>query len=85
MVGTPSLMSLKGRLPFRMSGSCQVTLPDVPEWSEGPPGCLGVVGRYSRLFGSGRETLSKVRVAHRDIWEWSEALPDVQEWSGGPP
>ena len=46
MVGTTSLMSLKGRMPFRMSGSCRVALPDVREalpvvWvcSEGPPGC----------------------------------------------
>ena len=75
MVGTPSLMSLKGRLPFRMSSSCQVTLPYMREtlpvvrwWSADPLGCPGVVERPSWMSGCGRETLL-----------------DVREWSGGPP
>ena len=45
------------------------------EWSGGPPGCPGVVGRPSRMFGGGQEALSDVR----------EALPDVREWSGSSP
>ena len=58
-----------------MSGSGREAVPDVREWSVGPPGFFSVVGktslvigRRSQMFGSGRET-----------------LPDVREWSGGPP
>ena len=36
-------------------------LPDVRECSGVPPGCPGVVGRPSRMSGSGRETLLDVR------------------------
>ena len=71
---------------------------DVREWSGGPPGCLEVVGRPSRMFESGRLALPDVR-------EWSgvssgcpgvvswpsrisgsdrDALPDVRQLSGGP-
>ena len=39
-------------------------LPDLQELSGGPPGLLGVVGKFSRMCGSGRETLS-------DEQEWS--------------
>ena len=35
-------------------------LPDVREWSEGPPRCPRVAGRPSRIFGSGREALMDV-------------------------
>ena len=52
-----------------MSGSGHEALPDVREWSGVPPGCPGVVVRPSRLFGSGRATLTDVR----------ETLPDVRE------
>ena len=52
-------------------------LSDVQECSEAHPGCQrgslripGVVGRPSRLFGSGQETLPNVR-------DWWEALPDA--------
>ena len=38
-------------------------LPDDQELSGGPPGCLGFVGRLSRMSGSGREGFS-------DVWEW---------------
>ena len=48
-----------------MSGSSRVDLPDVREWSGGPPGCPGVVGRSSRKSGRSREDLPDVR-------EWSE-------------
>ena len=51
-------------MPTQMSGSVWETLtgdwealPDEWEWSGGPPGCPGVVGRPSRMSGSGREAL----------------------------
>ena len=58
-------MSRSGRVPPpRISGSGEEALPDVrewsvdppdvQEWSEGPPGCPGVVGRTSKMTGSGR-------------------------------
>ena len=43
--GMPSRMSGSGRGPSRMSGNGQEALLDVWEWSEGPPGSPGVVGR----------------------------------------
>ena len=45
-----------------MSGICREAFPDVREWSGGPQGYLGVVGRPSRISGSGREAL-------KDVWE----------------
>ena len=88
-----------------MSGSGRDDLPDVREWSVEPPdfrewtggplGCPGVVGRPSRMSRGGRESLP-------NGWEWTgvppecpgvvrrpsrmsgsgrEALPDVREWS----
>ena len=63
-------------------------LMDMQEWSRDSPGCLGVVGvppdvqgavgRPSRMFGSGRESIPDVR-------EWWESLPDFLEMSGEPP
>ena len=50
-----------------MSGSGGEALPDVREWSAGPYGCSGVVGRLSGKFGSGRESLPEVR-------KWSGGL-----------
>ena len=50
---------------------------DVWEWSGGPAGFLGVVGRPSQMTGSGRR-LSRISGIYR------EAHPDVREWSGGP-
>ena len=52
-----------------MSVSGREALPEVREWSGGLPGCPGVVGRPSRMSGSGRESLTGGR----------EALPDVRE------
>ena len=51
-----------------------------PSWmyGSGPHKCLGVVGRPSQMFLSGRET-------HPEVPEWLEALPDVLEWPGDPP
>ena len=40
-----------------MFGSGQDTLLDDQEWSVGPPGCPGVVGRPSRMSRSGLEAL----------------------------
>ena len=53
-------------------------LPDVRDWSGGPPGCFRVVRKPSRMFERGREALPVVR-------EWWESLPDVQERSESPP
>ena len=36
-------------------------LPNIREYSGGPPGFLGVVGRPSQMSGSGREALPDVR------------------------
>ena len=36
-------------------------LPNIREWSVGPPKCPCVVGRPSRLSGSGREALLDIR------------------------
>ena len=56
---------------------CLEALPNVQEWSGGPPGCPGVVGKPSEMSESGRETLP-------DVPEWWEALLDVRQLSGGP-
>ena len=96
VVGRPSWMSLRGGRPFRMSGSCRVTLPDVREalpvvreWSGDPSECSGVVGKPSQMCGrpfqmSGRphRCPGSVRKALSDI---REALSNVREWLGGPP
>ena len=71
MVGTPSRMSLRGGRPFQMSGSCRVALLDVREWSGGHHGCPGVVGRLSRMSGSGGMP--------PDVREWSDSTPG---WPG---
>ena len=57
-----------------MSGSRLEALPDVQEWSGGPPGCPGVVDKPSRKSGSGRE-------ASRISGSCRQTLPDVREWS----
>ena len=46
----------------------QESLLDIRKWSGGPPGCPRVVGRPTRMSGSGREALL-------DVWEWSEGPP----------
>ena len=56
-----------------MSGSGQMALPDVREWSDGPTGCPGVVGRPSQMYGSVWKAIPDVR----------EALSDVREWLKG--
>ena len=54
-------MSESVRETSRMSGIGGDALPNVSEWSVGPPGCPGVVGRPTRKSGSGREDLPDVR------------------------
>ena len=44
-------MSGSGREVSRMSGSGRKALPDVWEWSGGPPGSPEVVGRPSWVVG----------------------------------
>ena len=51
-----------------MSGRGREALLDVREWSEGLPGCPGVVGRRSQMSLSGREALP-------DVWERSGGPP----------
>ena len=43
---------MSGR-PSRLSGSGRLALPDVQEWSGGPPGYPGLVGRPCRMSESG--------------------------------
>ena len=56
-----------------MYGSGRESLLNVRVWSGGPPGCLGEVGRPSRMSGSSQEALP-------NVWE---SLSNVCEWSGG--
>ena len=58
-----------------MCTSGQEAPPNIWQWSGGPTGSSGVVGRPSRMIESGWESL-------QEVWE---ALLDVQEWLGGPP
>ena len=46
----PNVLEWSG-VPSWMSGGCREALPHVREWSGGSPGCLGVVGRPSRVVG----------------------------------
>ena len=54
-----------------MSGCGRKALSDVREWSEGTPGCTGVVGWPSGCLGV-------VRRPSRMSWSGREALPDVR-------
>ena len=47
-----------------MSGSYREALPDVREWSGGPPGCPALIGLPYRMSGNCQEALPDVR-------EWS--------------
>ena len=46
---------------FRMTGSDQLALPNVQDWSGVFAGCPGVVGMPSLMSESDRETLPDVR------------------------
>ena len=61
-----------------MSGSGRETLWDVQEWSGSSQGFAGVVGKTSRMSGSGRMPSRMSEIGR-------EALPDVMECSEGPP
>ena len=56
-----SQMSRSGWRPFWMSGSGWLALPEVLNWSGGPPRCPGMVGRPSRMSDSVREAIPNVR------------------------
>ena len=76
----------------RMSGSGRIALPNVRDSTPGcprcSPGCPGVVGRHSRISGSGVRypgcpgLLVDVREALSDVREWSV---DPFQCPGGPP
>ena len=78
-----------------MSGSIWESLPFVREWSGGHSGCPEVLGRPSRMSGSGRETIPdlrklsgvplKVFKSLPDVWGWRQALLDVRQFSGRRP
>ena len=69
-------------------------LMDIQEWSVGPPACLGVVGRHSRMLlrvgrpfrmsGSCREAFPNVLEASQMSGSVPVARPDVREWSERP-
>ena len=70
-------------------------LIDIQEWSVGPPACLGVVGRHSRMLmrvgrpfrmsGSCQEAFPDVLEASRMSRSVPVARPDVREWLRVPP
>ena len=72
-----------------MIGSGRVVLPDVREWSGGPPGCLGwlggppgcpgVVRTSSRMSGSGRRPFQMSERPSRMLGSSRETLPNVLE------
>ena len=81
-----------------MSGSGRKAIPNVLEWSVGPPGWPvvvrspykypGVVERPSQMSGNGRETFPNVRELSRDTPGSLKVVGgplDVREWSGVPP
>ena len=61
-----------------MSWSGQEALPEVREWSGGPPECSGVVERPSRMSESVRDALPDVR-------EWSGDPSECPEGPSGYP
>ena len=61
-----------------MFGSVREALPYVREWTGGPLRSLEVVGRPSRMSGSGRESCLMSGSGRK-------AIPNVREWSGEPP
>ena len=90
-LGSPACQGEVAR-PSRVSGSGREILPDEREWTRGPPGCprvvrmpSRVVGRPSKMSGSGQEASQLVGMPNRmsgSHWEartgGREALPDVR-------
>ena len=60
-----------------MSGSDWEAVPDVREWSGGPPGCPGVVKSPSWMSESDRK-------AHPNVREWSGGPPGCLRVVGRP-
>ena len=56
-----------------MSESSQLALSDVREWSGGPPGCSGVVGRPYRMSRSPYWMAGSDLLALLGVLEWSRA------------
>ena len=81
-----------------MSERSQKTHPDVQEWLGSPPKSQGVVGRPTRMSGSGREAILDVRELSggppgspevvEGLFQMSgsgrEALLDARDLTGGP-
>ena len=65
-----------------MSGSGREVLPDIREWSGGPPGCPGLLGSSYRFRYDSTEFPGVVGRPSRMSESGREALPDVREWSG---
>ena len=63
--------------PVWMSGSGRETLSDVQEWSGGPPGCPGVVGRPSQRPGGPSGCPGVVERPSRLSGSGRETLPNV--------
>ena len=59
--------------------SFDTTLPNIQEWSGGPPGSLGEVGRLSLMFGSGQEALLEVREWSVVVSSFDTTLLNIQE------
>ena len=68
-----------------MSGSGREVLPDIREWSGGPPGCPGLLGSSYRFRYDSTEFPGVVGRPSRMSGSGRETLPGVQEWSGGSP
>ena len=67
-----------------MSGSGREALPDVRAWLGGPPECLGVSVKPSRIFESDQKVLPDGRDALLNIWEWSSGPPGCPGVVGSP-
>ena len=68
-----------------MFRSIRDALPDIREWSGGPPGCLRVVGCPSRKIGRPARRSGNGPDNLQDVPEGWEALPDVRQLLGGLP
>ena len=73
MVGRPSRRSGTGRKTHLEVRKWSETLPEVWNWSGDPHGGLELVGRHSRKFEIGWETLPSCGTGR-------ETLPEFQKW-----
>ena len=65
-----------------MTGSGQLAIPDARKWTGGSPGCPGVVGWPSWMFGSGRENPTNVWKSSGDPTGCAEVLAGPLECPG---